>query len=236
MQDSPRRQLWAPMIHSLISRRDTGDAGVTSKNHRSSRFIRRNVPEGTMGSTSRIHQAPRARAYLGRAPEWSPGRSPSEQKQRLLCPAELFQTYCFSRTPAKRAPGPELDSRDPREPPHSGLPPPSVSPISQMRGQERLRDVPRATQQILDSEPGHTPKPTPFHSTVFTSCWRTAVAGSQALQTPGDDGKPVLDRSSPTNGAPSYAKRALLGCQAEAEAPRAGRRLPSQETPSGSSW
>ena len=35
MQLSPSRQFWLPVMHSLTSRRDTGNAGVTGKHARS---------------------------------------------------------------------------------------------------------------------------------------------------------------------------------------------------------
>lgn len=64
-----------------------------------------------------------------------------------------------------QVPGPGLESRDPINP-CTGL-----SSVTFLLTGEGLKDVPRATQQILESEPGEILTPALLPNTVFTCSW-----------------------------------------------------------------
>ena len=181
-----------------------------------------------MGSVLCIHQVPQVCDSHALHRSGALGAPPrAKRKQWFLSLADRFQIYCSFGASAQQAPGPKLESCDPRGPLLFRAVLSLHLPHLTGDGPKEAGDVPRATQQILDSEPGQTPSPPPFPSPALTFFWLRALAAGYWKAGPG----PQF-----TNRAPRCAKRALPGCQAEAEALGAGQRLPSQETPSGSSW
>lgn len=235
MHVSPSRQFWLPLMHSLISRRDTA---VTSKNYRSSGLIRRNIPEDTVGSAHCIRQVPHARGSSGRAPSGVlRAHHHRESKSSGFSPLLSFRSIALSEHLLSKCqalyctrPEPEPQSRDHPEPepqswdrPETELQPwdrPEprrlpISSISQMRSKESLGASPgpfsRSRIQSLVS-PQPQPQPAPPRSVYIpldeSRGWK------QARQTPGNAGEPALGR--PASGG-----------QAEAEAPE-GCDLPSR--------
>lgn len=233
MHVSPSRQFWLPLMHSLISRRDTA---VTSKNYRSSGLIRRNIPEDTVGSAHCIRQVPHARGSSGRAPSGVlRAHHHRESKSSGFSPLLSFRSIALSEHLLSKCqalyctrPEPEPQSRDHPEPepqswdrPETELQPwdrPEprrlpLSSISQMRSKESLGASPGPfSRSRIQSLVSPQPQPAPPRSVYIpldeSRGWK------QARQTPGNAGEPALGRPS-------------SGGQAEAEAPE-GCDLPSR--------
>ena len=139
MQVSPSRQFWLPLMHSLTSRRDTGNAEVIGKDNRSDAPSEGTDQEAEWGQFSASIKSPRS-AIVTLCTGVEPWGLPPEQNESNGFSPWLidFRSIAPSEHLLSKLQAPNWSRVTLEAPSYSGLSPPSISPISQVTGQRRL--------------------------------------------------------------------------------------------------